>query len=93
MLIRGRYKVIQVLRVQENYAAVRTVDIQDRERPGRLVNLYEGPLLHRYGPVYMNLDRGECPQLREFFLEGSTLAAVFDNPGGQPVDRVFFMGD
>ena len=93
MLIRDRYKVVQVLRVQENYAAVRAVDIQDRERPGRLINLYEGPLLHQYGPVYMNLDGQECPLFREYFLEGSTLAAVFDNTVGQPIDRVFYGGD
>ena len=93
MLIRDRYKVIQVVRVQDDYAAVRAVDIQDRERPGRLINLYEGRLLHQYGPVYMNLDQRECPLFREFFLEGSTLAAVFDNTGGQPIDQVFFDGD
>lgn len=93
ILIRDRYKVIQVLRVQENYAAVRAVDIQDRERPGRLLNLYEGPLMHQYAPVYMNLKSRECPLFREFFLEGATLVAVFDNTKGQPINRVFFAGD
>lgn len=93
IVIRDRYKVVQVLRVQEGYAAVRAVDIQDRETPRRLINLYEGPLLHQYGPLYMKLDRRECPAFRDFFLENGTLAAVFDDCSGTSIDRVFYRGD
>ena len=38
ILIRERYKVVQVLWRAENYAAVEVVDIQERENPSLLVS-------------------------------------------------------
>ena len=55
ILIRERYKVVQVLWRAENYAAVEAVDIQERENPTLLMNLYGGELLHRYGEIYAGM--------------------------------------
>ena len=92
ILIRERYKVVQVLWRAENYAAVEVVDIQERENPSLRVNLYGGELLHRYGEIYAGMK--DCPAFRGMFLEDGALAAVFQPPGqGAPIDWLFFRGD
>ena len=83
ILIRERYKVVQVLWRAENYAAVEVVDIQERENPSLLVNLYGGELLHRYGEIYAGMK--DCPAFRGMFLEDGALAAVFQPPGQGPI--------
>ena len=93
MLIRERYKVVRVLESDAQYACVEAVDIQERETPSRLVNLYEGALLHRYGRICTAIDPAECPSLRGMFLTGETLSVVFDDCGGTPIDQVFHRGD
>ena len=93
MLIRERYKVVRVLESDAQYACVEAVDIQERETPSRLVNLYEGALLHRYGRICTAIAPAECPSLRGMFLTGETLAVVFDDCGGTPIDQVFHRGD
>ena len=92
ILIRERYKVVRVLWCAESYAAVEAVDIQERETPSFLINLYEGELLHRYGEIYQRMQ--DCPAFCGMFLEDDTLAAVFRLPGpGEPIDELFFRGD
>ena len=88
-MIRKRYKVVRVLWVQRDYALVEAVDIAERETPERLINLFEGGLLHRYGRIFSELKKEECPSFREVFMEGDTLAAVFDNCQGEMIDFVF----
>jgi len=93
ILIRERYKVVQVLWRAENYAAVEAVDIQERENPTLLMNLYGGELLHRYGEIYAGM-KDSCPAFRGMFLEDGVLAAVFQPPRqGVPIDWLFFRGD
>lgn len=91
ILIRERYKVVQVLERAGDYAAVQAVDIQDRETPSRLINLYGGALLHQYGAVYAGVE--DCPELKGLLLEEGTLAAVFSVGRGTPIDRLFYRGD
>lgn len=93
VLIRERYKVVRVLWSEPDYAFVEAVDIQDRETPSRLINLYEGELLHRYGRICAGIDPAECPAWRGMFLAGGTLAVVFDNSDGVNIDQVFYKGD
>lgn len=93
MLIRERYKVARVLRAQRNYALVEAADIQERETPIRLLNLYEGELLHRYGRICAGIRTEDCPAFRGMFLEGDTLAVVFDDCKGVDIDSIFFLGD
>lgn len=93
ILIRERYKVIQVLEHTGDYAAVQAVDIQDRETPTRLINLYGGPLLHRYGEAFSRVTDRDCPELCGIFLEEGALAAVFLPGRGTPIDRLFYRGD
>jgi len=90
MLIRERYKVIQVLDVQENYVFLQAVDIQDREKQSCFLNLYDGPLL----PVYLDcFDRLEgFPGYLRMFSEGDSLAAVFQTAWGSSIDHVFYKG-
>jgi len=71
-LLRGRYKVVRTLCHAAHYAAVEAVDIEARECPSFLVNLYEGELLHRYGEVYAQMEG--CPEFCGMFLEGGRLA-------------------
>lgn len=93
VLIRERYKVVQVLWSEPDYALVEAVDIQERETPSRLINLYEGRLLHRYGRICADIRPEECPAFRGMFLCGDTLAVVFDSCGGAEIDQVFYKGD
>lgn len=91
MLVRERYKVVQVLDVRENYAFVEAVDILDREKNSCLLNIYEGPLLRAYLPCFDRLDA--CPDFQGVFLEGESLAAVFRYRAGPSIDQVFYRGD
>ena len=59
-LILGQYKVIRVLKMREDYAAVQAVDILDRQHSFRLLNIYEGAAARRYAHVY--LDLRHCPE-------------------------------
>ncbi len=93
VLIRERYKVVRVLSSEADYALVEAVDIQERETPSRLINLYEGELLHRYGRICAGIPREECPAFEGMFLSGDTLAVVFDDCRGTCIDQVFYRGD
>lgn len=93
IIIRERYKVVRVIYTAKDYALVEAVDIQERETPLCLLNLYEGALLHRYGKLYTELRREDCPAFQRLFLDGKTLVAVFENPDGERIDRVFYRGD
>ena len=93
MLIRERYKVVRVLWTQPDYALVEAVDIQERETPTCLINLYEGGLMHRYGRLCGRIRQEDCPALREAFLENGTLAVVFDDARGESIDAAFYRGD
>lgn len=91
MLVRERYKVVRVLSTEEHYALWEAVDIQDRETPRRLLNVYEGPLLRRYAGV---LDRmGARPGYHGMFLAEERLVAVFDDCQGRTIGQVFYRGD
>lgn len=88
-LIRERYKVVRVLIDEPEYAAVEAVDIQDRERPDRLLNLYEGEALRRCSRMYAGLKSEDCPAFRRVFLDGQnkTLAAVFEDVQELPLSK------
>ena len=91
LLIRERYKVVQVLETRENYAFAEAVDILDREKNSYLLNIYEGPLLRIYLPCFDQLRT--CPDFQGVFLEGESLVAVFRYRTGTPIDQVFYRGD
>lgn len=91
MLIRERYKVTRVLHVEEDYALLEAVDIQDRETPQRLLNIYEGPLLRRYAGIYERMP--QRPDYHGMFLVGESLVAAFDDSRGRNIDQVFYQGD
>lgn len=93
ILIRERYKLVRVLWTQPDYALIEAVDIQERETPSCLINLYEGELMHRYGLLCVGLNGRDCPAFREMFLEQGTLAVVFDNAVGESIDAAFYRGD
>lgn len=93
MLIRQRYKVVRVIDARQDYALLEAVDIAERETPTRLLNLYEGELLRRYGSVFSGVRTEDCPAFRGLFLEGDTLIAVFDDCAGETIDAAFYRGD
>ena len=91
LLVRDRYKVVQVLDTREDYAFAEAVDILDRQQGACLLNIYEGPLLRAYLPCFDQM-RG-CPAFQTMFLEGDSLVTVFEERTGRPIDQVFFRGD
>ena len=93
ILIRERYKIVRILYQAEEYMLAEAVDIQDRETPVCLINLYGGSQLHRYGRIYAGLQSGQCAAFQRVFLESETLAAVFSDSKGIPIDQMFFKGD
>lgn len=94
ILIRERYKVVRAIYMSKDYMLAEAVDIQERETPLCLINLYEGPLLHRYGKIYTQMTNGkEHPSFRRILMDGGTLAAIFDSVDGVPIDRLFYRGD
>ena len=93
ILIRERYKIVRILYTAEDYILAEAVDIQDRETPLCLINLYSGALLHRYGRIYADLRTEQCAPFQWAFLEKDTLAAVFSDCKGIPIDQVFFRKD
>ena len=93
ILIRERYKVVRILYTEKDYALAEAVDIQDRDTPLCLINLYEGELLHRYGRIYADLRPERCSAFQRVFLEKKTLAAVFSDQKGIPIDRLFYQRD
>ena len=93
MLIRERYKVARVLWAQRDYALVEAADIQERATPIRLLNLYEGGLLHRYAKICSGIRKEDCPAFCGMFLDNDTLAVVFDDCKGVSIDNAFFRGD
>ena len=84
MLVRERYKVVQVLDVRENYAFVEAVDILDREKNSCLLNIYEGPLLRAYLPCFDQL--GACPGLSGGVFRGGEPGGGVPLPG-RPLHR------
>lgn len=92
-MVRERYKIVRILHQTAEYMLAEAVDIQDRETPVCLINLYGGSLLHRYGRIYADMQSGHCSAFQRVFLESETLAAVFSDANGIPIDRMFFKGD
>ena len=90
ILIRERYKVIQVLYAQENYAVLQAVDIRSREKSLCLLNVYEGAYLKPYLCCFHDLR--SCPSYREMFVWEGSLVAVFDCREGVSIDQIFYQG-
>lgn len=91
MLVRERYKVVRALDVRENYACLEAVDLLDREKGVRLLNLYEGPLLRAYLADFDKM--APCGSFVELFVERGSLVSVFTDVPGVPIDQVFFQRD
>ena len=87
-LILGQYKVIRVLKMQDNYAAVQAVDILDRQQSIRLLNIYEGMAARRYAQMFMAVRH--CPEFLGTRLDGESLIAVFAWRDAPLIDSVFF---
>ena len=90
ILIKSRYKVTQVLYVEQDYAALLAVDIESRDKSEYLLNVYEGALAKRYAGVYSSFKH--CPEYVSMFLADSALVAVFKYKRAQDIDDVFFKG-
>lgn len=90
LLIRERYKVVQVLDAAPDYAALCAVDIRQREKPQMLLNVYEGACLRKYLRLYEGLQG--CPAFRGAFVERGGLIAVFPMERGVGIDEVFQRG-
>ena len=87
-LILGQYKVIRVLKLRDDYAAVQAVDILDRQQSMRLLNIYEGAAARRYAQVFLKIRH--CPEFLGTRLDGESLIAVFQWRDAPVIDSVFF---
>lgn len=90
IVIKNKYKVIQVLHTEEWFAAFLTVDIDSREKKEYLVNVYEGELTKQYIGCFNSLRH--CPEFIEMFAGEGMLAAVFTYREGIHIDSMFFKG-
>lgn len=93
VLIRGRYKVTRVLYAEQDYALLEAVDIQERENPSCLMNLYEGEAALRYGRLCSGLTAEDCSAFQQIFLDEGTLFLCLQLEKGQPIDQLFYRGD
>lgn len=93
LLIRDRFKVVRVIALEPDYALIEAVDISDRETPSCLLNLFEGPYLHRYAKICTGIRSEDCPAFRGMFLEKGTLVTAFACSSGEEIDRLFYRGD
>lgn len=90
IMIKERYKVIRALDVRRDYAAAEAVDILDRDKNLRVLNIYEGEYMSLYLDCYDRLHG--CSDYRGMFVTGKSLAAVFDASSGENIDAVFYRG-
>lgn len=87
-LILGQYKVIRILKLQSDYAAVQAVDILDRQQSIRLLNIYEGAAARRYAQVFADIRH--CNDFLGTRLDGASLIAVFNWREVPLIDTVFY---
>lgn len=90
VIVRERYKVIQVLEAEDSYAFAEAVDITERETPTRLLNIYEGKWLSTYARVFSKPIGGT--DFCDAFPLGDSLVAVFRPHDGEPIDHMFYRG-
>ncbi len=90
VIIRERYKVVQVLRAEQGYAFAEAVDIMERETPVRLLNVYEGEQLPVYARIFT--EKMDCAAFCGAFLSGDSLVAVFKPCKGIAINNVFYRG-
>ncbi len=86
-LIRERYKVECTLRESPNYAALRVVDIEERDKNTYLLNVYSGDKIKKYVKIFHNLKN--CPEYKGSFAENGKFYAVFSYEVGENIDSVF----
>lgn len=91
MIIKERYKVIRVLKLEEHYAALHAVDITARSNEQYIVNVYDGDLVKPYVGYFSTAQR--CPGFVEMFVRDGSLAAVFRYSDGQDMDLFFRRGN
>lgn len=89
-LIKSKYRVVRVLHVEDGFAALQVVDLEDREKREYILNVYEGRSALRFVALYDSLR--DCPEFRGVFPESGALAALFTLSNGENIDDVFFKG-
>jgi hypothetical protein len=89
-LIRSRYKVTSVIWAEENYAALRAVNIELGNAREYLLNVYEGKQARRYADCFEALR--DCPELCELFIADGALVSVFDYTDAPDIDSMFYKG-
>lgn len=90
LIVKGRYKVIRVLRTGEHFAAVQAVDITDSSNGQVILNIYDGPLLKPYIGYIEGLRH--CAEYVELFLFEESAVAVFRYREGKNIDSTFCLG-
>lgn len=90
ILIKSRYKVTHILRVEQDYAALQAVDVESREKAEYLLNVYEGALSRQYVKSFDKLRH--CAAYRGMFMADGALAAMFTYKEGEDIDSLFYKG-
>ena len=90
LIVKGKYKVIRVLRTEEHYAACEAVDISDPGNGKVILNIYDGELIKPYIGYIEGLRH--CAEYIEMFLSDESAVAAFRYTEGKNIDTVFFMG-
>ena len=90
LIVKGKYKVIRILRTEEHYAACEAVDISDPGNGKVILNIYDGELIKPYIGYIEGLRH--CAEYIEMFLSDESAVAAFRYTEGKNIDTVFFMG-
>lgn len=90
LIVKGKYKVIRVLRTEDHFAACVAVDITDPGNGKVLLDIYDGELLKPYIGYFSGLRH--CAEFQDLFLFEESAVAVFSYAEGKTVDDAFFMG-
>ena len=90
LIVKGKYKVIRILRTEEHYAACEAVDISDPGNGKVILNIYDGELIKPYIGYIEGLRH--CADYIEMFLSDESAVAAFRYTEGKNIDTVFFMG-
>lgn len=90
----GKYKVIDYLSNDEDYASATAVDIEDNEHRRVLINSYTNPQdIRRLVPLYYNVSKSGYADFIEYFTEYSKINVVFKYHAGKKLTQVFGNGD
>lgn len=87
----GKYKLIEYRRREGDFVAFSAINVDSSQHGHVVINKYNASEdVRKMLPLYYNLDKAKaCTGFMEFFIEGTTLGAVFETKKGTPFESIF----